>query len=581
MLHDASVSPSMALEAEAARPPLRVGLLLDSLTQPQWVHDIVAAIQRSSCARIALVVRNGDVGQPEPRLLRKLARNRARLAYMLYTRVDDWWFRRTPDAFTEVPIDDLVAEVPTVTVTPVKKRFSDFFEPADVSAIRAHHLDVALRLGFRILRGDALKIARHGIWSYHHGDNLVNRGGPPGFWEVMNNEPATGSVLQILSDELDNGKVIYRSHSQTDRRSVRRNQNNFYRKSSAFVMRKLADLHRCGPPALECDEETNGYVPYCRRLYREPGNFETLRLASRLASRYAADKLKALASLEQWSLAYRLHPGAPGPDPGFHRYKLLLPPADRFWADPFPVSVDDGFLIFVEELPFRTNKGHISVLDLARNGQLRRVERVLDQPQHLSYPFVFQRRGEHYMIPETGAVRRVELYRATEFPGGWIPEEVLLDGVYAVDATVAEIDGRWWMFTNIAPDCLLNYDELHIFHAPAPHGPWRPHRRNPVKSDVRCTRPAGRVFWWNGELYRPSQDCSGRYGAAILINKVLQLTPSDYRETPVSRVEPKWAPNLLGTHTLNSAPGISVVDVLVRRSRFARNGRPASVALAT
>jgi len=254
---------------------------------------------------------------------------------------------------------------------------------------------------------------------------------------------------------------------------------------------------------------------------------------------------------------------------------LLLPPADRFWADPFPVSVGDGFLVFVEELPFRTNKGHISVLNLARNGQLRRVERVLEKPHHLSYPFVFEWRDEHYMIPETGAARRIELYRATDFPGGWTPEEVLLDDVYAVDATVAEIDGRWWMFANIAPDGTRNYDELHVFHAPGPHGPWRPHRRNPVKSDARCARPAGRLFWWNGDLYRPSQDCSGQYGAAIVINKVSELTATEYRETTVARVEPKWTPNLLGAHTLNSAPGISIVDVLVRRSRFARTERPA------
>jgi methionyl-tRNA formyltransferase len=580
MLHDTHASQSLTVDS-SVRPPLNVGLLVDSLTQPQWVYDIVAAIQQSTCARVALVVKNGDVDQPERRLLRKLTRNRSRLAYALYTRVDDWLFRRAPDAFTEVSIEELVTGVPTLKVVPVKKRFSDFFEPADVSAICAHNLDVALRFGFRILRGDALRIARHGVWSYHHGDNLVNRGGPPGFWEVMHNEPVTGSVLQILSDELDNGKVIYRSHALTDPRSVRRNQNNFYRKSAAFVMRKLTDLHTCGPSALECDEHADNYVPYTRPLYREPGNLDTLRLTARLASRYAVDKLTEIVWREQWSLGYRLHPGAAGPDPAFHRYKLLAPPADRFWADPFPVAVDDGFLIFVEELPFRTNKGHISVLDLAPNGQLRRVEPVLERPHHLSYPFVFEWRGDHYMIPETGAARRVELYRATDFPRGWTPEHVLLDGVYAVDATLAEIDGRWWMFANIARDGVRNYDELHVFHAPAPHGPWRPHRRNPVKSDARCARPAGRLFWWNGDLYRPSQDCSGQYGAAIVVNKVLQLTTSDYRETAVSRIEPKWAPHLLGAHTLNSAPGISVVDVLVRRSRFARSPRPAAEAVAT
>ena len=126
------------------------------------------------------------------------------------------------------------------------------------------------------------------------------------------------------------------------------------------------------------------------------------------------------------------------------------------------------------------------------------------------------------------------------------------------------------MFANVGVEGTLNYDELHVFSAAAPDGPWRPHPRNPVKSDARCARPAGRLFWWNGSLYRPSQDCSGQYGSAIVINKVTRLTPTEFAERPVSRIEAKWAPGLLGTHTLNSAPGISVVDVLIRRPRFTR-----------
>jgi hypothetical protein len=125
------------------------------------------------------------------------------------------------------------------------------------------------------------------------------------------------------------------------------------------------------------------------------------------------------------------------------------------------------------------------------------------------------------------------------------------------------------MFANIAQDGMLNHDELHLFHAPSPHGPWQPHPRNPIKSDVRSARPAGRLFSWNGDLYRPSQDCSGQYGAATVINKVLRITTSEYQETSVSRIEARWAPNLLATHTINAAPGISVADVLVRRWRFA------------
>ena len=130
------------------------------------------------------------------------------------------------------------------------------------------------------------------------------------------------------------------------------------------------------------------------------------------------------------------------------------------------------------------------------------------------------------------------------------------------------------MFANVAAEGALKDDELHIFHAPSPLGPWTPHRLNPVKSDARCARPAGRLFRWNGHLYRPSQDCSGRYGSAIVINRIVRLTESEFEEKAVSRIDPKWAPDLLATHTLNSSDGITVVDVLVRRWRFTRSASP-------
>lgn len=556
------------------KPALRVGVMLDSMTQAQWVYDTLADIQRSGFARLALVIENADPDRPEHGFVRRLLKNRSRLAYALYTRLDDRLFRRQPDAFTEVTVAPLLEGVPVVKVRPVKKRFSDYFEPSAVAEIRAHDLDVVLRFGFRILRGEALTVARHGVWSYHHGDNLVNRGGPPGFWEVMEGEPVTGSILQVLGDELDNGRVIYRSHALTDRRSVRRNMENFYRKSATFVIRKLRDLAERGPAALDCDAQARTFVPYSRRLYREPRNIEMLALGGRLAGRYAADKLRHAMFVDQWALACRMHPGSDGPDAAMHRFKLLQPPRDRFWADPFPVADRNRHFVFVEELPYATNKGHISVLELDRSGALQRVERVLEAAHHLSYPFVFEWRGAHYMAPESGARRRVELYRATAFPGGWTLEDVLLDGVYAVDPTLVEIEGTWWMFVNVGVDGTLNYDELHAYHAPSPFGPWTPHRGNPVKSDVRCARPAGRFFRWNGDLYRPSQDCSGLYGSAIVFNRVTRLTPSEFEETAVSRLEPRWAPHLLGTHTINAAPGITVTDVLVRRPRVSLSRSP-------
>ena len=81
-------------------------------------------------------------------------------------------------------------------------------------------------------------------------------------------------------------------------------------------------------------------------------------------------------------------------------------------------------------------------------------------------------------------------------------------------------------------------DELYLFHARGLLDEWQPHARNPVRSDARCARPAGALYWRNGALYRPAQICVPRYGAGIALNRVLRLTPQTYAERQVERIVP-------------------------------------------
>ena len=563
-----------ATDASAARP-LRVALLLDSYVVPRWVHQVVGDLQRSGIAQVVLVVKNEGVAPAAPAgrsLWRKVADNRRRLLEIAYTRLDDRLFGRDGDPFGRVDVTPLVGDCPTVAVTPRMTKFCDYFDDADVEAIRRHDVDVALRFGFRILKGGALRIARFGVWSYHHGDNLVNRGGPPGFWEVMEGHPVTGSVLQVLTEELDGGQVIYRSHAPTDRLSVRRNKANFYWKSSAFLLRKLRDLHREGACALRDPlPDADAWRAYSNRLYTSPTNAEVARGVARIAGHYVGQKLRRLYELDQWVLAYKLNKGSSTPDvpdPTLYRYRPIIPPKDRFWADPFPVVHEGRHFVFLEEFLYRTGKAHISVMELGPDGAWTTPVPVLERDYHLSYPFVFRWEGEWYLIPESGANRTVELYRAVEFPHRWVLDRVLLDGVHAVDATLTEIDGVWWMFVNVAVPGASTWDELHLYHAPTPLGPWTPHHRSPVKSDVRNARPAGRIFRHGGAWYRPAQDCSVRYGYSIVINRIERLTLEEYREVPVSTIYPRWLPNTVGTHTINAAGGLTVVDAWMKRPKY-------------
>jgi hypothetical protein len=186
---------------------------------------------------------------------------------------------------------------------------------------------------------------------------------------------------------------------------------------------------------------------------------------------------------------------------------------------------------------------------------------VLNPGYHLSYPFMFTWRGEHFMIPESVDEARVELYRAVRPPYEWQLEQVLMKDIRLADCTLAELDGKWWMFANSPVHGASYWDELHLFHAPSPMGPWTPHRLNPVVSDVRTARPAGGLFQRGRTWYRPSQDSSGGYGSATNIQRIVRLDEHWYEEETVARLLPKWQPGLTGVHTVNALGGLTVIDV--------------------
>lgn len=558
----------------AGESRLRVGLLLDSFDQPRWIATVIEEIAGSPYAELVLAVKNEAVLYPRPRTYTSRLRNiRRSLFYQLYTRVDNWLFPGKPDAFEVVDIKPLLADVPVCRVVPHMKRFSDYFDDAAIDAILQYRLDVALRFGFRILKGRALTIARHGVWSYHHGDNLVNRGGPPGYWEVMDRMPVSGSILQILTEELDNGKAIYRSWAATDNYSVRRNRQNVYWKSAAFVGRKLRELHQAGSSAL-ADPLGECYTTYSNRLYRSPTNREMLRSLPALATRYARTKLGEKLTTEQWFLAYKFHAQADEhsnvPDATLYNFKRLTPPPDRFWADPFPVHRDGRHFVFFEEFPYAVDRGHISVLELDSSAGAGRPSPALTRDYHLSFPFLLEWERSLYMIPETRAAGRIELYRERRFPGDWELHSVLLDDVRAADPVIVLIGDRWWMFVSIREPGATSWDELHLYYADSLMGPWRPHCRNPVKSDVRGARPAGRVFEMNGSFYRPAQDCSRRYGYGISVNQIVRITTTCYVEKEVARLLPEWSPDVVATHTINAAGGLTVIDGMARRRRWSK-----------
>jgi len=529
-------------------------------------------IKQSTYGDIVLVVENSLPAYPEKTITEKIKDNLQAGLYKALVKLDNTLFKQNPDAFVEKNLLTLIPDTPRLKVEPIQKKFSDYFSESDIEKIKKHEIDVFIRMGFRILRGEILACARYGVWSYHHGDNRVNRGGPPGFWEVLENWNETGSILQILTEDLDGGKVLYRSYSQTDNLSFRRNSNEYFWKTLSFLPRILEQLYELGGEAFMEKVERDNQHPflYSKKLYIRPTNAKIAALGFKHYLKHIRKKIGDLFYFDQWILLFRLGNGE-SLSSSIWKFKNILPPKDRIWADPFVVLHDNKYHVFIEEMLFepgyKGGKGHISSFILAEDGSYTTPERVLERPYHLSYPFIFSENGAYYMLPETSANRTIELYKCIDFPNRWEKVKILMDDVYAVDSTLLKKDGKWWLFTNIvendgAPDA----DELFIFYSEDLFGDrWKPHSQNPVVSDVKTARPAGEIFTYNGNLYRPSQNCTRRYGYGMQINQIIKLTENEYEEISVNDIEPDWDEKFVGVHTFNQVGNLTLIDAEMRR----------------
>ncbi len=305
----------------------------------------------------------------------------------------------------------------------------------------------------------------------------------------------------------------------------------------------------------------NEDIPYTRGIYRTPDASRMARFLARLFYGSITSRISSRVngSRPQWFLAIRKRSSAHSFDDATG-YKLMRPPKDRFYADPFLFEKDGKTFLFLEDFRYSEGRALISCCELDSQGNAGPIVEVLRCPYHLSYPFLFEEGGEIYMIPETKENRTVELYRATSFPTGWTLDSVLLNDIYAVDATIEKLDGRYWMFVGISNGRYSNCDELGIYFSDSLKGPWTSHPANPVISDVRRARPAGALFRDQGRLIRPSQDCARAYGYATVFSEVIKHTETEYEERPITRLDPGWLKGNLGTHTYSRTEQFEVID---------------------
>ncbi len=295
------------------------------------------------------------------------------------------------------------------------------------------------------------------------------------------------------------------------------------------------------------------------------------RLADRLRS-YLLDGYYE----EKWLVALRYGMGTHPSNRD--RYVVMQTPSGTHNADPFLYQLNGRWYVFFERWTNEQLKGVICLSELLDDGTVTPPTVLIDRPYHVSYPFLIEYEGEIYLLPESNQNRTIELYRATDFPYKWSPAGVLMDGVCAVDTTIVRHQGKFWMFTSgLGKIYDSRFAEIFVFFADSLFGPWHGHPGNPVIRNPHKGRSAGALFFEDGQLIRPAQDCTRCYGYAVTLNRVEVLSEFRYRETQIGRILPDWMPGMLATHTFNSYGSLQALDgrVLVRRKPSTSNSADA------
>lgn len=219
-----------------------------------------------------------------------------------------------------------------------------------------------------------------------------------------------------------------------------------------------------------------------------------------------------------------------------------LPGRDiAFVADPFRIVARGAEYVFAEAWSRSGRRGQIAAFRLDAGVRVAESGIALAEPFHLSYPYVFEHGGRHYMLPEAWESGQLVLYRARKFPWEWERAGVLLELDYA-DPQIFVHAGVWYIFLNTDP---LTNASASVFYAESLLGEWRPHQLNPVfDGDPLLARSAGPLVRHGERIFRFSQDCRRQYGQGVFATEIVELSPSTIVTNLIGQVEferPVWA----------------------------------------
>ena len=543
----------------------KVGILIDSTQVSKQIHDLVQLSLKSNNYEITtLIVNNIDkndgniISQIFSYInIRGLLKFLSASVFKIICKIESLVLKRLDKFSTFYDNYELFEnQYEVINVNPLvsKSGFKYRYEKSDIEKIKNAKLELLIRAGGGILKGEILTVCPNGIISFHHADNDINRGGPPGFWEVYERNPRTGFIIQRLKEELDGGDVLYKGFVTTSW-FYSLNLAKLYKISNSFFHSVIDDI-TSDKPLLSVQKKS----PYSFPLYTTPSVPQSLVYLMKTTTILLGKILRKISGKSyRWSVAYQFVDS--WRDVALWRSTKIPNPKNRFLADPFVIYRNGEHYCFVEDYDYAIKRGNISVYKIT-SGSNEELGVALKEDFHLSYPYLFEFDDELYMCPETCENREIRIYKCVDFPLKWVFHKTIMKDVSAIDTVIFPYGDKWWMFTNLDKSPLEDLtSQLHIFYGSDPFTEnWIPHDKNPIVFDPLRARNGGMIID-ESEIYRTYQRQGFEiYGEALGVAKVNKLTTSEYSEEVLFEIEPRFFKNIKGTHTYNFDKGLLVFD---------------------
>ena len=436
--------------------------------------------------------------------------------------------------------------------------------------IKQQAVDVVVDLTGETALPECITWARYGVWRHVFGQPFRLTAKYLAVQEYLTDQTAIVTGLECLLASASKPVGLFYATNSMDSLSIGRGVERALWKMAEFIPQRFTELQTVGAQQFfqTAEQRTRDRLPSPQYALYAPSIAVLLTVFWQYGLNIQRKLWRSLSYHEQWVLlvgkASLVAKSSALDLAGLMHCQQLIPPADRFWADPFVVEHGQTAFIFFEEFVTAEAKGVIACRWLLADGTYSAPIKVLERDYHLSYPFVFQYKDTYYMIPETAGNRSIELYRCAEFPHRWVFDRYLMQDVAAYDTTLVEYQQRWWMFVCMRQHerCSPN-ETLYLFYADSPLSQaWQAHPQNPIVAQAATARPAGRIVAWEGRLYRPSQNCAGKYGRGLNINLIQQLTTQAYQEVVQAQCLPDGQLNISGVHTLDIGTQLVVSDAL-------------------